>query len=91
MVIYNAKPDDSKQPQLEMRTRVLKGNQVVYAGELRPVVPGEGSAAPSKIVTGGVIQLLKLAPDDYTLEVTVRDKRRKKDNVVRTEMDFSVE
>jgi hypothetical protein len=47
--------------------------------------------APSKIITGGVITLLKLVPDDYTLEVTVRDKRRKKDNVVRTEMDFSVE
>ena len=91
MVIYNAKPDDSKQPQLEMRTRVLKGNQVVFSGELRPVVPSEGSLAPSRIITGGVITLLKLAPDDYTLEVTVRDKRRKKGNVVRTEMDFSVE
>ena len=91
MVIYNAKPDDSKQPQLEMRTRVFKGNQVVFSGQLRPVVPSEGSVAPSKIITGGVITLLKLAPDDYTLEVTVRDKRRKKDNVVRTEMDFSVE
>jgi VWFA-related protein len=91
MVIYNAKPDDSKQPQLEMRTRVLKGNRVVFTGELRPVVPSEGSVAPSRIVTGGVIALLKLAPDDYTLELTVRDKRRKKDNVVRTEMDFSVE
>lgn len=91
MVIYNAKPDDSKQAQLEMRTRLLRGNQVVFNGELRPVVPGEGSVAPSRIITGGVITLLKLAPDDYTLEVTVRDKRRKKDNVVRTEMDFSVE
>jgi hypothetical protein len=91
MVIYNAKPDDSKQPQLEMRTRVLKGNQVVFTSELRPVVPSEGSVVPSKIITGGVITLGKLAPDDYTLEVTVRDKRRKKDNVVRTEMDFSVE
>jgi VWFA-related protein len=91
MVIYNAKPDDGKQPQLEMRTRVLKGNRVVFTGELRPVVPSEGSVAPSRIVTGGVIALLKLTPDDYTLELTVRDKRRKKDNVVRTEMDFSVE
>lgn len=93
LVIYNPRLDDkSKQPQLEMRTRILRGNKVVYAGGLRPVVAGEGSALPFRIVTGGVIKLASLAPDEYTIEVTVADKLRKKENsVIRREMDFSVE
>lgn len=91
MVIYNAKVDGKKQPQLEMRTRILRGNQVVFSGEPRPVTPGEGSAPPVRVITGGVIKLLQLTPDDYTIQVTVTDKLRKTDNVVRTEIGFSVE
>lgn len=93
LVIYNPKLDDkSKQPQLEMRTRILKGNKVVYNGTPRMVVAAEGSTPPARIVTGGVIGLVSLAPDDYTIEVTVRDKVRKKaDSVIRREIDFSVE
>jgi len=90
MVIYNAKVDNN-QPQLEMRTRVLKGNRVVFSGDLRPVQMAQGSAPPTRIITGGEIRLMNLAPDDYTLQVTVRDKLRKRGNIVRTEMDFSVE
>jgi len=92
MVIYNPKIDDkSKQPQLEMRTRVLKGATAVFNGGPKPVVAADGST-PLRIVTGGVIKLLALSPDDYTIEVTVRDKLRKKEeSIVRREMDFSVE
>jgi VWFA-related protein len=92
LVIYNPKLDDkSKQPQLEMRTRILKGSKVVFNGGPREAVPVPGSTSPSRIVTGGIIRLTGLAPDDYTIEVSVRDKLRKKDSVVRREMDFSVE
>jgi VWFA-related protein len=93
LVIYNSKVDDkSKQPQLEMRIRILKGSKVVFSGGSREAVPLQGSTPPSRIVTGGVIKLLGLAPDDYTIEVSVRDKLRKKqDGIVRREMDFSVE
>jgi VWFA-related protein len=94
LVIYNPKVDDkSKQPQLEMRTRILKGSKVIYNGGPKPVVAAEGSTLPARIITGGVIKLLSLEPDDYTIEVTVVDRLRKKkeDNVIRREMDFSVE
>ncbi|HSO75133.1 MAG TPA: VWA domain-containing protein, partial [Blastocatellia bacterium] len=90
LVIYNAEFTDSKQSQLEMKTRIVKGNQTVYNGELRPVQIANGST-PTRVVTGGVIKLSQLEPDHYTLQVTVRDKLRKKNNLVRTEMDFSVE
>jgi VWFA-related protein len=93
LVIYNPKLDNkSRQPELEMRTRILKGARVIFNGGPKPVVAADGSTPPSRIVTGGVIKLLGLAPDDYTIEVTVRDKMRKKeDSLIRREIDFSVE
>ena len=93
LVIYNPKLDNkSKQPQLEMRTRILKGTRVVFNGGPRPVVAGEGTTLPFRVVTGGVIKLAGLAPDDYTIEIIVRDNLRdKKENAIRREMDFTVE
>ncbi|HSB10824.1 MAG TPA: VWA domain-containing protein [Blastocatellia bacterium] len=92
LVIYNAKTDEkAKQTQLEMRTRILSGSKVVFAGQSRPVAAGEGSAPPFRTVTGGVIKPLALPPGDYTLEVVVWDKLRKKDSIIRRETDFSVE
>ena len=79
------------QPQLEMRTRILSGSKVVFAGAQHPVVAGEGSALPFRIVTGGVIKPLALASGDYIVEVIVWDKLRKKDSIIRRESDFSVE
>ena len=64
----------------------------MYKSEPRPVIAAQDST-PTRIITGGTVRLLKLQPDDYTLEVTVRDKLRGKDSrsVIRQEMDFSVE
>jgi VWFA-related protein len=92
MVIYNPRIDEkTKQPQLEMRTRILNGSKVVFAGQPHPVAAGEGSALPYRVVTGGVIKPLVLPSGDYTVEVIVWDKLRKKDSIVRRETDFSVE
>ncbi len=93
LAIYNAKLNGKdKETQLEMRARILRGNRVVYRGEARAVVAAQGST-PTRIITGGLIKLLNLQPDDYTLELTVRDKLRGKESrsVVRQEMDFTVE
>ncbi len=93
LAIYNPKLDGkTKEPRLEVRARILRGNRVVYKGEPRPVVAAQGST-PTRIITGGIVKLLKLQPDDYTLEVTVRDKLRAKENrsLIRQEMDFSVD
>ncbi len=93
LIAYNAKTGGKeKAPQLEMMTRILKGDRVVFNGQLKPVEILEGSDPPSRIITGGIIQLSGLAPDDYTLEVTIVDKLRKKeDALARQEIDFSVE
>ena len=46
---------------------------------------------PYRLVTGGVIKPLSLPSGDYTIEVIVWDKLRKKDSIVRRESDFSIE
>lgn len=93
LAIYNPKRDGkTREPQIEMRTRILRGSRVVYNSELHPVVAAPGST-PARIVSGGVVKLRTFQPDEYTLEVTVRDKLRRKESrsVIRQEMDFSVE
>ena len=94
LAIYNAKAEGAdKKTELEIRTRVLRAGKAVYSGQRRPVQILEGSQVPSRILTGGVLQLGAMPPDDYTLEVTVFDRSRKKDSraVARQEIDFSVE
>jgi VWFA-related protein len=93
IVVYNPKLDGpKKEPQLEMRTRILKGSRVIFKGEIHSVVAMDGSSA-NRIITGGMIKPASLQPDDYTLEVTVRDKLRGKDAkaTIRQEMDFTIE
>jgi hypothetical protein len=64
---------------------------VVFDGAFRPVQIAAGSTPPARILTGGIFQLGGLAPDEYMLEITVVDKLRKKDNIARQEIDFTVE
>jgi len=93
LIVYNAKTEGKdNRTSLEIMARILKGDRVVYNSQLKPVEVLDGSSPPSRIITGGILRLLGLAPDDYTLEVTVIDKLRKKGSAVaRQEIDFSVE
>jgi len=93
-IVYNAASEGHEaQPQLEMRTRVMQGGRPVFSGQLRPVNPLPESSPPKRIIAGGNLTLGQLAAGDYTLEITVRDKLRKKESrsVVKQEIDFSVE
>jgi VWFA-related protein len=92
-IVYNAASEGhDSQTQLEMRTRVMQGGRAIYAGQTRPVRPLVEST-PKRIITGGSLTLGQLSPGDYTLEVTVTDKLRKKESraVVKQEIDFSIE
>jgi VWFA-related protein len=94
LVVYNAKAEGkTNQPQLEVRTRILSSGRAAYDGKYHPVQIAEGSTPPSRIMTGGVMQLGALPRGEYTLEVTVKDKLVKKESrgFVRQEIDFSIE
>lgn len=88
LIVYNAKKGAA---QLQMTTRIVKGNRVIFSGQPRPVEVLEGSSPPSRIVTGGIFQLGSLAPGDYRLEVAIADKARQKESVARQEIDFTVQ
>jgi hypothetical protein len=89
LVIYNA----SQGSQLDLRVRIMLGARAVYVGQPRPIQIVEGSSPPSRIVTGGVLTAGQLAPDDYTLSVTVIDKLAKKGarRIARQDVDFTVQ
>ena len=89
LVIYNA----SQGAQLDMRVRIMLGAKALYTGQPRPIQILEGSSPPSRILTGGVMTAGQLAPDDYTLEVTVIDKLAKKGTrrTARQDVDFTVQ
>jgi VWFA-related protein len=92
LIIYNAGSEGKSKTQLEMVTRILRGGQVLFNGQPKSVEVLEGSKLPSQILTGGVVQLGGLAPGDYTLEVTVTDKLRKKEKgLARQEVDITVD
>lgn len=92
LFVYNAKTEGNN-TQLEISSRILKDGQAVFTGQPKPVEVLEGSAPPARILTGGIMQLSGLKPDDYTLEITVTDKLRKKGSggVLRQEIEFRVE
>jgi hypothetical protein len=94
LAVYNARAEGkTSQTQLEMRTRILRAGRAAYDGKYKPLVAADGSTPPSRIMTGGVMQLGDLPRGDYTLEVSVRDKLVRKENrgAVRQELDFSIE
>jgi VWFA-related protein len=94
LVVYNAKKDSkTREARLDIRARVLAGGRAVFTGDYRPLEIADGSELPSRILTGGVLMLADLEPNEYTLEITVVDRARKpgKNSTVRQEIDFTVQ
>lgn len=92
VVIYNAKGDEkTSQPQLEMQARVLLGNKVVFASAVKPIAVDPSIKAGTPLMVSRSFQLGSLAPDEYTLEVVVFDRLRKKDALIRQETDFTID
>jgi VWFA-related protein len=91
MIVYNAKAEGGK-TQLELSSRVLRNGQVVFQSPAKPADVLEGSNPPGRIITGAILQIDQLPPDDYMLEVVIIDKLRKKEvGVARQEIDFRIE
>jgi len=72
-----------------MPARVVRGSQVVFKGEFKPVPVAADYTTAAPIGAARSFQLGKLPPDEYTLEVTVVDRQRKKEALARQETDFT--
>jgi hypothetical protein len=70
VVLYNPPFDEAtRRPRVELRPRLIRGNQVVWEGKRFPVILPDG-VDPRRIPSGGVLTLgEKTQPGEYILEV----------------------
>jgi VWFA-related protein len=74
--ILNAQTNGQEKPQLEMRLRLYQEGQTVYEGAAVPLkVEGEPNA--KRFVAGGRMQLTKIPPGEYVMQINVTDVLRK--------------
>ncbi|HEY9284604.1 MAG TPA: hypothetical protein VIP46_14205, partial [Pyrinomonadaceae bacterium] len=73
-VVFNAKLDKSKRPQLSSQVRLYRDGQEVFVGQVFPV-SAEGQADATRMVVARRLQLgTILEPGDYALQLTVTDE-----------------
>jgi VWFA-related protein len=93
MVVYNAASEGhDARTQLEWRTRILQGGKPVFSSQPR-ILQGLSGSTAKRIVGASTLTLGPLPAGEYTLELAVIDKLRKKDShaVAKQEIDFSIE
>jgi len=71
--ILNAQAGEDKKPQLEVQTRLFRDGQAVYTGK-PTAMETPPQPDPKRMVGGGRLQLGKISPGEYVLQVIVTDK-----------------
>lgn len=88
--ILNARTGGSEQGHLESRTRLYRDGQLVYEGMPSTLNP-DGQKDAKHLAVGGRMQLTKISPGDYVLQVIVLDNLRKdKNRIAAQSIDFEV-
>lgn len=89
--ILNARVDSEHKPELEVQTRIFRDGQVVYTG--KPVdMQTDPKADPKRLLGGGRMQLGRISPGEYVLQVVVTDKLAKeKYRVAAQSQDFEIQ
>lgn len=73
-IVYNAKLDAEKKPQIQAQTRLFRDNKLILESKLTPV-KADKQTDLQRIQNGGLITLgIDLAPGNYVLQVVVMDK-----------------
>lgn len=72
-IVYNAKLDAEKKPQIQVQTRLFRDNKLILESKLTPVKADQQTDF-QRIQNGGLITLgIDLAPGNYVLQVVVKD------------------
>jgi VWFA-related protein len=89
--ILNAQSGPDKKPQLEVQTRLFHDGELVYSGKPAPMaVSGESDG--KRMVGGGRLQLGKISPGEYVMQLVVTDQLAKdKYRTVAQSMDFQIQ
>jgi VWFA-related protein len=90
-IIYNAQVVANR-TQLQTQVRIFRDGQLVYAGRVTPLQPGNDTG-PSRLSAGGGVRLsADMVPGDYYLQVIVTDSLAKsKYKTVTQWADFEVQ
>ena len=90
--VLNARRDSSRQPNLEVQSRLFREGKQIYAGNPVPLNM-TGQTDFKRLAPGGTVQLRgKMIPGDYVLQLIVTDKLAKeKYGVVSQSVDFEVQ
>jgi VWFA-related protein len=72
-IVYNARTDKAKRPQLTTQVRLFREGQEVFTGEVLPLEVNEQTDAARLLVARRLQLGSVLAPGDYVLHLTVTD------------------
>ncbi|HLQ77434.1 MAG TPA: hypothetical protein VK210_08770, partial [Terriglobia bacterium] len=89
--ILNAHTDRNKNVQLQVQTRLFRDGQQIHDGTPE-TVSSDGQSDPGRLSEVGRVQLMRMAPGEYVLQVIVTDKLApEKYRIAAQSMDFEVQ
>ena len=88
--ILNIRTDGNDKSQLEHQVRLFRDGQPVYSSAQSPInLQGQQNA--KRIAVGGRLELTKITPGSYVMQIVVSDTRRKdKNGIMAQAVDFQV-
>jgi len=90
--VLNPRTDGSKKTQLDSRIRLFRNGQQVYESSAKNVEQGNKPLESKRLGVAGRLQLAKLQPGSYVLQVIVQDNNRfDKYRVASQAIDFEVQ
>jgi VWFA-related protein len=90
--VLNPRTDADKKTQLDSRIRLFRNGEQVYEGNTQNVEQRNVALDPKRLGVAGRIQLLKLQPGSYVLQIIVQDNNRyDKYRIATQAIDFEVQ
>jgi VWFA-related protein len=88
--ILNVRTEGNDKSQLESQIRLFRDGQLVYAAPQSPINTA-GQPNSKRFAVGGRLELTKIPPGNYVMQIVVSDTRRKDKNGTMTQaMDFQI-
>jgi len=89
--VLNVRTDGRDKSQLESQIRLFRDGQPVYSST-PSAINTEGQPNAKRLAVGGRLELTKITPGNYVMQIVVSDARRKdKNGVMAQAMDFVVQ
>jgi VWFA-related protein len=88
--ILNVRPNPKDTPQFDAQVQLFHENELVYQSEPQRLKT-ESESDARRLAVGGKLQLTKIPPGDYVMQVTITDSRKKDKNRVAVQsIDFEI-